>query len=107
MSSKGNTTPIGFAIHAALHEGRMGTLVEMLKRGADPNDEDGWVHGNAGLHMAAQDGHVEVVKVLLDHGAEVDATNDSGQTPLHRAAACGHAQTAEELLARGAQVRQL
>merc|ERR1712198_775168 len=44
---------------------------------------------------------------LLDHGAEVDVTNDFGQTPLHRAAACGHAQTAEELLARGAQVEKL
>ena len=101
--TKGNNTPIGAAVHAALHQGGgMGVLLELLRRGADPGVKG--MLGNAGLHMAAQDGHTEVVKALLDHGARVDATNDVGQTPLHRAAALGHVDTAKLLMDRGAQV---
>ena len=28
------------------------------------------------LHKAAQNGHTEVVRVLLDHGANIDIKND-------------------------------
>jgi hypothetical protein len=40
-------------------------------------------HGQTGLHWAALGGHVETVKVLLEHGARVDATDDEwSATPL-------------------------
>jgi ankyrin repeat protein len=34
------------------------------------------------LHIAAQQGHLEVVKVLLDHGADINAKRSDGETPL-------------------------
>jgi len=32
--------------------------------------------------MAARTGKVDAVRVLLDHGAQVNGTNPRGQTPL-------------------------
>lgn len=41
---------------------------------------------NTLLHCAAEDGHQAVTKRCLELGAEVGATNVSGQTALHYAA---------------------
>ena len=34
------------------------------------------------IHFAARDNHIEVVKYLISHGADVNATDDMGTTPL-------------------------
>ena len=54
------------------------------------------------LHAAAQAGHVELVELLLKHGAGVDIRNDTGSTPLMMAAAYDHATVVTALLAAGA-----
>ncbi|XP_078672542.1 uncharacterized protein LOC144911911 isoform X1 [Branchiostoma floridae x Branchiostoma belcheri] len=38
------------------------------------------------LHMAAQNGHPRVSKILIDYGADVDSMNHHHMTPLHLAA---------------------
>lgn len=56
-------------------------MVELLKAGADPNQRaDG---GSTALIMAAGYGNVEMVRLLLDHGADprmVDLNGDSALT---------------------------
>lgn len=49
------------------------------------------------LHIAARNGHVEVLKVLLKGGADVNYRGPYGQTVLHIACANGHAEAARIL----------
>jgi ankyrin repeat protein len=54
-----------------------------LRDGADPNGRD--KDGFTALHLAAQEYAVDVARLLLDSGAEVDAANVHGNTPLFTA----------------------
>ena len=74
-------------------------------RGWDPlliggNDIDtkGWTP----LHYAATFGFVEIVEMLLDHGADVNTPDECRWTALHLAAIHGELQVVNTLLRRGA-----
>lgn len=60
------------------------------------------------LALAAQHGHVDVVRLLLDAGENPDRYNPKGHhmhsTPLHQAALAGHADVVRLLVERGAQL---
>jgi hypothetical protein len=50
------------------------------------DDWNGWTP----LHDAAYNGHVEIVRLLLQNGAELNARSNEGSTPLHIAARHGN-----------------
>ncbi|KAM9861164.1 protein TANC1-like [Aulostomus maculatus] len=56
------------------------------------------------LCVHAHLGHVEVVALLIEMGAPVDGTTDSGMTPLCLAAAAGHTDIIGLLCKKGAKV---
>lgn len=59
--------------------------------------------GEAPLHLAAQNGHVKVVSVLVEeHGALLEAITLDNQTALHFAARYGQLAVAQTLLTLGA-----
>lgn len=52
-----------------------------------PDDED----GRTPLHLAASQGHADVVRALVGWpGVDMAACDDDDKTPLHLAAAAGH-----------------
>lgn len=69
----------------------------LLAKDAEVNKK-GW----SPLHYAASAGDDEIVKVLLDHSAYIDAASPNGSTPLMMAAAAGHDTTLKLLLDEGA-----
>ena len=88
----------------------------LLKRGARPNavvgeqfgrDTVGFTGqhrylGGTALHHAAFAGSIESAKLLLDAGANVNASSDFGVTPLMAAASQGRIEFVRLLLAKGA-----
>ncbi|MEM7176041.1 MAG: ankyrin repeat domain-containing protein, partial [Chlamydiota bacterium] len=54
------------------------------------------------LHYAAFYNSKEVAKILLQHGADVNAKNEDGETPLHYAAFYNNKEVADLLINAGA-----
>ena len=57
--------------------------------------------GSMPLHWASKTGHIEVVRLLLEKGADV---NDILTTPLYWASTNGHVEVVRLLLKKGADV---
>ncbi len=58
------------------------------------------------LHVAAEKNFVDIVKFLIEKGADVNAKNQRGATPLHLACQNGRLRTAELLVRFGASVQE-
>jgi ankyrin repeat protein len=69
----------------------------------NPDTKDG-LGNRTLLTCAAREGHVDLVKLLLNAGADVDAKDNRGTTALMKATREGHKETAKLLLDRGANV---
>ncbi|VDI16368.1 Hypothetical predicted protein [Mytilus galloprovincialis] len=54
--------------------------------------------GRSALHLACQNGHTEVIKLLMDVGMNINDTTNRGSTPLHLACFGGHYETVKFLL---------
>lgn len=53
-------------------------------------DKYGWTP----VYAAASKGHLEVVRLLVDQGANIDAATNAGWTPVSAAALNGHLEVA-------------
>ena len=80
-------------LHFACHDGDVARAQAAIDAGADVNDGEG-----AMLTSAAAKGNPEVTRLLLEHGADADRTNDLGYTPLHYAAQRGYLEVVRLLL---------
>ncbi len=94
------------AIHELVEEQDYGVVRDCIQR--DPSIvclPDAL--GNHPLHIAADAGDIEIVKLLIDSGADVNARGDALRTPLHFAASAGLADVALFLAQRGADLAAL
>lgn len=78
------------------------------KLGEDEINElikDGYMNETTLLHFAAVNGYVDIVKVLLEKGADVNAKNNYRHTPLHSAVINGNVNVVNALLGEKADVK--
>jgi len=75
----------------------------LLTNGSKVNSEVS-LPANTPLHFAVKNVDIEIVKMLLDRGADVDAINPSSVTPLHIAVGSKKVEIVELLLNHGACV---
>src|SRR5689334_12903869 len=67
---------------------RSRTVTVLLEHGADINPVD--KTNTTPLHLASERGHVDVVKILLDRHARIDARDDRGHNCLDHAIEHAH-----------------
>jgi hypothetical protein len=87
-------------LYKAVARGDIGAVKALLEEGCDVDataDRD-----ETALTLAAREGQLEIVRLLIDAGAKVNFENDV--TPLHCAAKGGHMEVARALLDSGAAV---
>lgn len=117
------------ALHKAAKHGRIHILRLLLANGADPNKLDtkgctalnqaaiygrtdilttllarGAIPGMCPMTLVAAAGHgyLKIVDLLLTHGANLNAPDESGTRALHQAVVNGHTDVVNTLLANGA-----
>ena len=78
-------------------KGMVAVSRKLIERGADVN-KPGWTP----LHYAATKGHTEIMTLLLDNYAYIDASSPNGSTPLMMAAMYGTPAAVKLLLEAGA-----
>ena len=87
------------SVHQAAFDGDIVRVQELLK--STPVDEQESTFGATPLIIASENGHAEVVKLLLAAGADKDKAMHGGTTPLYIASFNGHAEVVKLLLAAG------
>lgn len=101
---------INAQLYAATMAGRYAEVAQLIDMGANLHLKSGiniHLHDNnenSPLHIAARNGNLNIVKLLIKKGSKVDVRNRRKQTPLHWAAHNGHPEIVDYLIAEGANV---
>jgi uncharacterized protein len=77
-------------------------LRDLLSRGIHPDARDR--HGQTGLMLTAQGGHLTAVQLLIDHGANLNMTAKFGLSAVMLAVIAGHKEIARVLARAGADL---
>ncbi|MCG8340467.1 MAG: ankyrin repeat domain-containing protein [Cytophagales bacterium] len=103
--AKRTTPPLSFGLQKDLieysKEGDILKVKEMIRKGAKVDSTDD--NGATPLHWAAFNGHLEVVRLLIDKGADKEAKH-IGQTSLHWAVIRNHLEVVRLLIDKGANI---
>jgi ankyrin repeat protein len=107
-SKSSNHTPLHTACALQNVDVCCGMLKLLLKNGANVNGVDS--SGKTALYIAAREGAIEVVTILLNHGAHVESLDAFGSSPLidcclsNSSLGKPHIEIAELLISRGADM---
>lgn len=89
--------------HEAASNGYLDKVKELINKGIDADIED--LDGGTALFKAVKGGHKEVIKFLIDSGADVNFSNrEWGHTPIFTAVASGNGEIIKLLICNGAYV---
>jgi ankyrin repeat protein len=88
------------ALMLACLKGHAALAKLLISKQADVN-QPGWTP----LHYAATGGHIELIQMLLEESAYIDAESPNGTTPLMMAARYGSAKATQLLIDEGADLQ--
>jgi ankyrin repeat protein len=78
-------------------------VIYLIERGSSPDQKDSKGQ-NYLLHIATKSGHFDIVKCLIEKGAEINAKDKEEKTTLHWASKEGHLEIVQCLIEKGADV---
>ncbi len=96
-----NDVAIDIPLLAAVLKGKIDFIEDLVDQGANV-DAKTLKRGITSLHWAAHHGKLDVVKCLVELGADTETEEDDGRTPLHLAAYSGHLDVVKCLVELGA-----
>ncbi len=97
------TTAFADAIHDAAAKGDLAGVQAELDKGVDVNTKGGDA-GVPPLLLTALNGHMKVAELLIANGANLEGTDNFGNTPLHYAAHHGSKEIVILLITNSADV---
>ena len=90
-----------FQLSYACCRGRLNEVKGLIDEGVDVDwDENEWTP----LIIAVIWGYVDIIRLLVDNGANINSKGNDGNTALHLAAKIGDKESMLTLLKRGARV---
>ncbi|KAA0154251.1 hypothetical protein FNF29_02471 [Cafeteria roenbergensis] len=92
----------GWALFGAVETGDLHAVAIQVLNGARVNWRNEYASGRTALMTAAARGHDDVVRFLIDRGADLDVQDTHGQTALMSAAYKSKPRVVRTLMKRGA-----
>ncbi|XP_020917386.1 palmitoyltransferase AKR1 isoform X2 [Exaiptasia diaphana] len=92
------------ALFDVISHDNVGDCKYILERDPSLVHSVGW-HGMTPLHRAATRGNLEILQILLEFGANVNALNGFGETPLHFACQTASLKFVGILVNKGADIK--
>lgn len=85
-------------LHTAIAQDNEEIAELLLKRNANPNQQDTTNKGRSPLHIAASNGNENLVRLLLTYHANINLQDNAGNTPLYNAVVANKPGIVELLL---------
>ncbi|XP_055114819.2 ankyrin repeat domain-containing protein 6 isoform X8 [Symphalangus syndactylus] len=98
MSQQDAVAALSERLLIAAYKGQTENVVQLINKGAKVAVTK---HGRTPLHLAANKGHLPVVRILLKAGCDLDVQDDGDQTALHRATVVGNTEIIAALIHEG------
>ena len=94
-------------LYTAVSHDQLEVARYLLEQGED-RDEAGWYNNDTPLHNATHRGRLDLVRLLVEYGADMDIANNRGETPLRMAvdSVGGNLDSLRYLLEQGADVNK-
>lgn len=105
----GCATLPGDALRDAALNGDLASAKQAVAAGADVNWDTSVIPwgDSTPLQLAARHGHIEMMRYLLENGADINHTSDYGTIALHHAAANGQTEAVKFLVTAGSDINAL
>lgn len=92
-----------FQLRIAIGQGHLRKVRRMLEEGMGCNERDG-TEGPTALHVALKEASLEMVELLVDHGADITLKILGDDTSLHKAALNSHVDVIQFVLDQGLDI---